>query len=40
MKTTRLFGMAVLTAIVCSLMAACSSYDDENEGGLYYYLWF
>ena len=33
MKTARTIGMAVLTVIVCSLMAACSSDDDEDESG-------
>ena len=33
MKTGRTIGMAVLTVIVCSLMAACSS-DDEEKNGL------
>lgn len=33
MKTARTIGMAVLTVIVCSLMAACSSDDEEENGG-------
>lgn len=32
MKTARTIGMAVLAVIVCSLMAACSSDDDEESG--------
>lgn len=31
MKTARTIGMTVLTVIVCSLMAACSS-DNEQDG--------
>lgn len=44
MKTAKTIGMAVLMVIVCSLMAACSSDNDEYakyaEGGLRYNLWF
>lgn len=34
MKTIRKVGMAALVAIVCSLTAACSSDDDEDESGI------